>query len=315
MLKKKGMIEFSWMFALIIGAVILFLAFYFIGTKFTEKKVLSSIETEQSLDIIFNPFSSFGSLGATSSKVIELNKPEKLNFSCDFNNLGYNGILASTESVNKPRLVYDKYLFTENSSSGKDFQIISKPFSMPWRVADLIYFIPKDTFYCFVGFNDAEDEFGSGGTGLNISNFQFEVDKTKCPELSVKICKIPIPGCDVTVDYGSGIVGTVIKSSGRSYFVDDATMYAAIFSDPYIYNCNLKRLAKRIDYQTGVYMGKASAISSRCSTSFNLGLLKEKAGDLYNARNPGEFKTNLEYLKNSADNLKNQNMGADCRLY
>ncbi len=314
MLKKKGMIEFSWIFALIVGAVILFLAFYFIGTKFTEKEVLSSVQTEQSLDIIFNPFSSFGSLGATSSKVIELKKPEKFNFSCNSNNLGYNGILVSTEVSVKPRLVYDKYLFTENFSQGKNFQIISKPFSMPWRVADLIYFFSKDDFYCFVGFSDAEEEFGDSGTGLNISNFQFE---SPCPSPSVVICNCngcnqQKSGCNITVDFLDNVV---IKSSGRSFFVDDATMYAAILSDPYIYNCNLKRLAKRIVYQTEVYMGKSSAVSSRCSVGFNLGSLKYDAEGLYSARNPGKTRDNLANLKSSADILKNQNMWAECKLF
>ena len=316
MLKKKGVIEFSWIFALIVGAVILFLAFYFIGTKFTEKNVLGGIQTEQSLDIIFNPFSSFGSLGATSSKTNELKRSENLSFSCDYNNLGYNSILVYTEAVSPPRKVYDKYLFTENLTHGRNFQIISKPFVMPWRVADLIYFFSKDDTYCFVNFPNMKEEFGDSITGLNISNFKFTLSGS-CPAESIKVCNCngcgsQSSGCDMTVDYSQNVV---IKNSGRSFFVDDATMYAAMFSDPVIYNCNLKRLAKRIDSQIDVYMGKASALSSRCGASFNLASLRIAAEGLYDARNPGETKNGLNDLKGSADLLKNQNMGAECKLF
>lgn len=307
MLKKRGVIEFSWIFALIVGAIILFLAFYFIGTKFTEKNILKSIQTEQSLDIIFNPFSSFGSLGATSSKVILLRNSEKINFSCDSNGLGFNSILVSTEAVLKPRLVYDKYIFTENFSQGKDFQIISKPFSMPWRVADFIYFIPRNINYCFIGFNDIKDEFGDSGTGLNISNFQFKDSRNQCNEPSIKVCR---SGCDINVNNR-----VVTKTSGTTYYVDDATMYAAIFSDPTIYNCNLKRLGKRIEYQTKVYDEKVASILSRCSDTFGLSSLRTIAGALYSERSSGAIGDRLIALKASSDIINDQNRRAQCKLF
>lgn len=298
MRKKRGVIEFSWIFALIVGAVILFLAFYFIGTKFTEKKVLSSVETEQSLDIIFNPFSSFGGLGATSSKSIELKNSEKLNFSCNPDGLGFDSILVSTDAFAGPKKVYDKYIFSEKYIDGANYQIISKPFSMPWRVADFIYFIPKNKVYCFVGMDNVEQEFGKSGTGLNISNFEFD----SCSADSITVCH---SGCNITV--GST---TVTKNGITVNYVDDATMYAAIFSDPEIYNCSMKRIGKRIEYQVDVYDGKVASILSRCNDVFNLGALGQSAD--YVSQN-GE--SGLSNLQASAQTVHNQNMMAQCKLF
>jgi len=317
MLKKRGFIEFSWIFALIVGVAILFLAFYFIGAKFTEKKVVSSTQVEHSLDIILNPFSSFGGLGATSAKVIELKKAEKINFFCDSStSLGYDSISVTTDlAYGSEKKVYDKYIFAENFTEGKSFQIISKPFSMPWRVADLIYFIPKDKTYCFVKFPNIDDEFGEKNASMNISNFRFvdspyQCDQDKEGEV-VSVCN-GMSGCNITVYGGEG---KITKSSGPPiYFVDDALMYAAIFSDSEIYNCNLRRLAKRIQNQADVFTAKSLEMGKRCPVSFNLGSLKQAAGDLSNA-NGIIVKDKLIQLKGSAEIIKSQNMGVSCHLF
>lgn len=320
---KKGMIEFSWIFALVVGIVILFLAFYFIGSKFTERNVVAQYQTENSLDILFNPFSSFGGLGATSSKSVELPREEAIDFSCGLDSgLGYDSVSVKTGALFGPeKKIYDKYLYSENFSDGKNYQIISKPFSMPWRVADLIYFIPKNKIYCFVSFGDIEKEFGEGEdeTGMNISNFRFVDNPNKCKDDEnqvITVCKVD--GCNITVD---SQYNQVKKRSSNivSYYVGDALMYAAIFSDPVIYNCNLKRLAKRIGYQVDVYNAKAIEIGKRCSDTFSVSSLGASADALYDAKLPGDIKNALfasqTSLADSAEQIKSINAQSRCHLF
>lgn len=295
MLKKKGVIEFSWIFALIVGAVILFLAFYFIGTKLMESRLVEQKGTEHTLDILLNPFSYFGGLGATSASPIELPKEEKINFSCSTEgNFGYDTILAGN---GEPKTVDDKYIFSESYIQGKKFQVISKPFEMPWRVADVIYLIDGNKVYCFVNMPDTKKEFGE--EGMNISNFQFD----SCDPDAIKICKGSGVNCDITV------YDNYVSKGQRMYFVDDATMYAAIFSEPRIYECNLKRLAKRLSYQVDVYKGKMLLLNSRpgCSVSVNLDALKTKAQSIASS-------VDLANLKQEADSVSSQNSGY-CRLF
>lgn len=91
-------------------------------------------------------------------------------------------------------------------------------------------------------------------------------------------------------------------------------MYAAIFSNLSIYNCNLKRLAKRIEYQAEVYTAKSLALAGRCQTSFNLGGLKALAWNLASAE-PRDIGTKLGLLRDSAGLINSQNYIALCHLY
>ncbi len=312
---KKGFIEFGWIFALIVGALILLFAFYFIGTKMNESKVGQGLVAENTLDILLNPFSSFGGLGATSSKEITLQKKERINFSCnsDFG-FGYDAILSATNPGVRmvPKKVYDKYLFSEDSIYSKNLQVISKPFSMPWRVVDLIYLFSRDKGYCFVGMSQSRvaDEFGSGTTGMNISSFKFKDSKADCEE-SITVCYGY--GCDIVIDFE---YSRVIKGTKEFPFIDDSTMYAAIFSSYDIYSCNMKRVAQRIRYETEVYRNKAQALGAKgCSSIFSLEALDQSAGQVILSRTSSELTYSLNNLRVAADALNSQNMNADCSLY
>ncbi len=312
---KKGFIEFGWIFALIVGALILFFAFYFIGTKMNESKTGQGLVAENTLDILLNPFSSFGGLGATSSKEVTLQKKERFNFSCNLDmGFGYDSILSATNPGVRmaPKKVYDKYIFTESSIYSKNLQVISKPFNMPWRVADLIYLFSRDRAYCFVGMTGStiEEEFGAGTTGMNISNFKFKDTKADCGN-SITVCYGS--GCDIVIDFE---YSRVVKGTREFPFIDDSTMYAAIFSSYDIYACNMKRVAQRIRYETEVYRNKARALGVKgCSSIFSLEALDQSANQVINSRTSAELASSIYTLRAAADALNSQNMGADCSLY
>jgi hypothetical protein len=309
MLRKKGFIEFGWIFALIVGAIILFLAFYFIGTKLMEQKTATGLITENTLDILLNPFSYFGGLGASATKEISLQKKEIINISCEYDGgFGYDTIKES--SVVKPKPVYDKYIFSENLE-GKNFQVISKPLTMPWRIADLIYVVPKNKEYCFVNLQEIEDEFGSQGsqnTGMNISNFKFVSSKGECSTGSIIVCSGS--GCDSN---NINIVsdGYVLKQGQKFYFSGKALMYAAIFSSYENYNCNLKRLAKRAQFEAEIYRNKVFSLNLRdCNVMFSLDQINPATEQILQ----NNFQGGLIAWKDAADIIDNQNGGV-CKLY
>ncbi len=294
----------------------LFFAFYFIGTKMTESKMGQGLVTENTLDILLNPFSSFGGLGATSSKEITLAKRERINLSCNSDSgFGYDSILSATNSVRMvPKKVYDKYIFSENSIYSKNLQVISKPFNMPWRTADMIYLFSRDRDYCFVGMRGSriEEEFGPSNTGMNISSFKFVDDEMWCDKLldDITVC---YSGCDININFE---YSKVVKGSKEFPFIDDASMYAAIFSSYEMYECNMKRVAQRIKNEVEVYRNKARALGARgCTAVFNLESLDQATTQVIQSRTSSELASSLNELRAAADSLNMQNMNSDCSLF
>lgn len=295
---------------MIVGAIILFFAFYFIGTNLGNQGLVKKLGAETTLDILWDPFSSFGSLGATASKEFVLKTREKINFDCSTEgDFGYNSItiLTNPESGINPKVIYDKYIFSEKYLQGAGFQVISKPFEMPWRIADLVFFIPKNETFCFKGMNEVKREFGPQDTGMNISNFEFPDFGEECTPGAISICESG--DCDIEIDFSNN----KIRKGGESvYFAGDSLMYAAIFSDPEIYKCNLVRLAKRIKLQTEIYSGKAVALNSRgCDVSFSPVSL-ENSADLVIQNNGA--RDSIIQLNSAAESLSAQNYGS-CNVF
>ena len=77
---KRGFIEFSWIFAVIVGAVFLFLAFYFIGSKLMLERQIETTKTSHNINILITPFSSIGAIAEASSKMIEMPKEAEIEF-------------------------------------------------------------------------------------------------------------------------------------------------------------------------------------------------------------------------------------------
>lgn len=323
------MLEFGWIFAIIVGAVILFLAFYFIGTTLFQTDIFKGYAVEHSFDIILNPFSYFGGLGASAAKNIDLGSKANLSFSCSVQgDFGYNSIQESDKV--QPRLIYDKYVIAPKYIQGRRFQVISKPFVMPWRIVDLIYIIPVDKRYCFVKLPEIEEDFGEGreGTGMNISVFEFisgtGTSILDCSPGSVTICNNTVSGsstCDITI-YSDRVIKKNYPSQAMYYIKDldgsNALMYAAIFSDPEIYNCTLKRIVKRLNYQVDIYDTKVMALNTRqCSISINsanLNGLKQKANTILESTGQIPL-TKLNDLKSVAQTLDNLNTQSSCSLF
>ncbi|MCS7134522.1 MAG: hypothetical protein NZ889_01540 [Candidatus Pacearchaeota archaeon] len=295
-MNKKG-IEFAWIFAIIIGSLILFLAFYFISSQLFLKEKAETGEKAHSLDILLNPFSFLGAIGAVTAKSIELGRAVNLTFECYYEeNFGKNVIIIDSGI---PRSVYDKYIFAEDFKE-KKIQVISKPLKMPWRIADLVYVFPSRTEYCFINFpTKLREELRM----LNVSNIKLSDNIRNCKEDSIKVCfELENEKCNVTIS------GEEIKKNRETmYFAgNDALMLAAIFSkNKNYYNCNLKRIFARLKTQVEVYKEKQRKM--RCRSYVNL-------ENLINAIPENINRNTMNVMKNAAMQIENQN-SHECPLF
>ncbi len=293
---KKGVLQisFGWLFAIIVGAFIIFLAIYGI-TKFkgTEQEALD-VKAQEEIGILLNPLE-MGFESATSTSFATASE-SRINNSCDDEgNFGKQLIGISQKSFNKwtetdlKAGFSNKYIFSNGVVEGKKFYVFSKPFEFPFKVSDLIYMTSSRETYCFANApGDIKEEIEN----LNQTNLLIGED---CSGISV--CSSS--NCDIRI-YSN----YVKKGNDKLYFSSDALMYAAIFSDPLVYECQLKRLMKRVEALSLIYSNKASFVEGKgCDSEIigDLDLLNSHAGDFSYSEYLLRMISIVEGLENSND--------------
>lgn len=316
MKSKRGGLQFGWIFAVIVGAVFLFMAFYFVGQLMMEERIEKGTIATRSLDIIITPLSFLGELGATTAKPIDLREASKIELGCDSKgHLGSSSILLVGERTTKyeaghPKISYDKYLLGEdlNETFEKRFQTLTKSVYIPWRVADLTMLWPADRYYCFV---KAPERIEKELEKFNISSINFTETEDACDYESITVCFYGGRGCNIHVTGASREgVGTVTKRSGTLNYANDTLLYAAIFSDPGLYKCNLQRIAKRLNLEIEVFQEKAASLREKGCPSFSLEGLQAEATTIVS--DPGR---SLAGLWSAALSVKSTNDYAACKLF
>ncbi len=274
-MKKRGEFNFSLLFAIIAGAAILVLAIYGASEWGKTFKQQSETEIAKSITVLTDPLQS-GFAEAKSSR-IEFRQETKIDNVCKDINLGRNELSVSvkTEGIGDqwdvkktPISVENKYIFSDNSA-GKVFYVFSKPFSMPFKIADLLIISADE--YCFL---DAPDEIQEEILNLNMKNVF--IGSENCTENSKKVCfrygdcDILVEGkcvgdCDSEYDYG------FVEKSNKRLDYAGSLLYATIFSDKETYDCNVKRLLYRLSIVSDIFYNKADLMNTQgCNT--NLGL-------------------------------------------
>jgi len=308
-MNNKGylQISFGWLFAIIVGAVIIFLAIYFVTKMINTENTIQSAKTSKEIGILLNPLET-GFESATSTFI---RLPEETRIYNECNNIGKfgtQGIQTKQKGIGKKWTevatevsFQNKYLFSEAYIQGKTFYIFSKPFEFPFKVADLMYITPASENYCFIK-KDIPDNIENEISDLDQANLKLE---GTCSEDNIKIC-FKDSNCDIYVNYN---VGYVEKQNDKMYFETDALMYAAIFSDKLTYECQLKRLMQRIEQLSNLYIDKENLIALRCDSNLgdDLSILSSSASNL-------EDSNALNIVYNNAQDLEYQNRG-NCRLW
>lgn len=306
---KKGSLEisFGWLFAIVAGIVIIFLAIYLSSRIINTEQETKSAQTGKEIGILLNPLETSFESAQTTSLTIPVET--RINNSCTLTGIfGRQIIRLDQKSFNKWTTTdvnvffYNKYIFSEEEIEGKQFYIFSKPFKFPFKVADLIFMTSSQKRYCFVG---SPEEIEEELTSLKQGNIVTE----DCIDSDVKVC-FNSESCEINVDYFSG---TVRKGNEVVYFDDgdDALMYAGIFSSKGIYECQLKRLMLRVKELSGLYsdkeiIGKNRDIESGLSGELN------QFGDLVESLKSSE---EISVLKISADELERRNSGGIWQLW
>jgi hypothetical protein len=306
-MKKQGALDisFAWLFAIIIGGFILFLAVYAAIRLIGTEQTVQDAKTGKEIGVLLDPLET----GFESGKTNSLTLPVETRIYNKCNNQGNFGrqiIQISQKSFNKWTETNinvgfsNKYLFSENYTEGKKFYLFSKPFEFPFKVADLIYITSSADRYCFVNPPEQIDE--------ELKSLKQENILSGNCSSGIKICFSGENGCEINVNYNAKYVE---KNKEQVYFEGDSLMYAAIFSDKDIYECQLKRLMQRIEQLTLLYRDKANFVSTAgCNSNLNSDLMQlntlaknlKSSGEIYN-------------LKSLTEDISYKNEIAKCRIW
>ena len=270
---KKAQFNFVWLFAIIAGGAILFLAIYGATQIGDTASFQSNTEIAKTLSIITDPLQA--GFAESSFGKISFQQESKINNYCYDNEFGKNEISVSTKSgvgkewssVGAVIPISNKYIFSPSQSVGKDYYIFSKPFKFPYEISDMIFIISDK--YCFA---NAPEEIIEEIKDIKLPNIKIN----NCSENEIKVCFKSGNNCDIIVEGSSKNIldsGTVTKDSGKMTYVGNL-MYAAIFSDKNIYDCNVKRLMYRDAKIAQIFSEKVDLMNARdCSSNLKVDLV------------------------------------------
>ncbi len=305
---NKGYLDFSFatIFAIIAGIFILGLAIYGSTRLLKTEQEVQDVKTGKEIGILLNPLE----IGYETGKVTSFSIPADTRI---YNNCKEEGVFGrqlikiSQKSFGKWTETdlnvsfENKYIFSKRPVEGKEFYLFSKPFEFPFKVSDLIYMTSAKDSYCFV--NPPEEVRGELSS-LNQKNIFLD----NCSEESTIICFNEFEDCDVKINYEEGYLK---KNNNVLYFKGDALMYAGVFSDAGSYECQLKRLMKRVGVLAQVYSDKANFVSRRgCNSNLNEDLLR-----LINFCNNFKDSSEIKLVAKISEEIQNKNKFAECKLW
>jgi hypothetical protein len=306
---KKAQFDFIWIFAIIVGTAILFLAIYgAIKAIDTEERITNS-KTAKSISILTDPLQSGFAEGSFGK--ISFNEEITINNFCSTGGFGMNELSVSTkpsvgDALNTPGAttqISNKYIFSNERSSGEDYYVFSKPFYFPFKVADLLFLIPED--YCFDG---APDYIVQEIEGLNIPNIHID----NCTsDSAITVCFKPGNDCDIGVIPSCvGCEDGIIEKGSASMKYAGSLIYAAIFSEKRIYECNVERLLYRSEKISQNLLNKIDLMNARgCSSGLKSDLF------VFEASLNNSSSDNLAFLDNLAQGLERKNNLERCGLW
>ncbi|MBI2630300.1 hypothetical protein HYW76_04300 [Candidatus Pacearchaeota archaeon] len=272
--------SFNWIFAIVAGAVIIFLAVYFAVQLIGQSEHQINSVTARQISILFEPMET--GLAAGKSSYASLGELTRIYNECqDSGEFGENLISASVKSgFNKDwpekgiaTPISNKYIFSDSIEEGKEAYFFSKPFSMPFKVSEVIFFTTKR--YCFA---NSPDFIREEANSLKLKNINID----NCTKEDIIVCFGNGEDCNITVmgqcagyecesdyDYGE------IRKNDKTIVYFKELIYGGIFASPEIYECNVKRLVKRAAFEAVLYKQEADFISDKCGASYQsmLGLI------------------------------------------
>lgn len=314
--KKALEMSFSWMFAIIVGAIILLFAVYLASKLIETNQYGINTETARDFANLFEPLQT--SIGETSITSRTLITDTRIYTSCNLDGIfGSNKIELSERSGfnNEFTLpggditVKNHYIFAEDVVEGKDFYFFTKPFEMPFKAADLM--IIYSGSYCFVNAPDEIEEFVSAlenNTNLFVSDI---VKKCGMRENMKTVC-FSGGSCDININcYEDSCEGGSIRKNSKEIIFTKGLLYGAIFGSFENYNCNVKRIMSRLSELSIIYREKAVFVSGRgCTTG-----LEEDMNNLAMLARSYKKSQDLIAIEEKAKEIEEKNRNLECQLF
>ena len=316
MVNKRGFeMSFAWIFAIIVGAIVIFLAIWATTKLVSVERNIGDTETGKQIGILLNPVET----SLEDAKIAKITTPleTRIYNDCEIlkgESFGSQRISVSTKSgVGKewdnpgvPSVFHNKYLFSEDVVEGNEFVVFAKPFEFPFKVADLLFLWSVEDEYCFVNspqeiyeeINDLSPE------GINVTGSLEE-----CSKKSTKVC-FGSSGCDIDVNLGSK---SVKKDKGReTIYYEEGLIYGAIFAPKKLYECQVKRLMSRASELSLLYNSKSVYLSSGNCDSITL---QSGLAQYANYTNGLNESIELRSIRGLSDELENKNGRLLCKLF
>jgi len=279
-MNKKGFeFSFAWLFSIIAGSAILFLAIFAATRLITSGEYETNTKTAADFKVILDPLGT--SFESAKSERIEFIKETRIYLGCNekLGDFGESSIQLSEKSSFKEEWTNpggkistkNQYLFAENIIEGKELYFLVTPFEMPYKVSDVMSIFSGS--YCFVAppqniKNEIIDLSRNGIIPINVTT-----SKTACPQNSKTVC-FQSGGCDINVQgtcnsrscRGNVFKSGIVEKGGKRIYYSGGLMYGAIFSSVENYECNVARLMKKTGYVSKIYADKSKLVSDRCNT-------------------------------------------------
>ncbi len=311
-MKSRGLeVSFAWIFAIVVGALILFLALYATFNFISQGQQQTDTEVAAQLVALLSPVETGIESGKYSQ--IQFNGETRVINRCS--NVGVFGEQSIATQVRSfgnewgeegvAIRIRNKYVFSASSEEGTVLHLFVKPLSMPYKVGDVI--VATMDNYCFIAApNDVFDELKA----LGMPHVSFVERRSQCAAGAISVC-FSGTGCGVQVDLARRAVTRDSKTVYYPDAVGQPLLYAAIFSDPDVYECHVKRLMKRAAELAEVYADKADLLQgSACSSDLSTEL-RSYAQFTRTITSSGS----LGSVAREAEQLEDANNVLACRLF
>jgi len=351
---KKGYeFSFAWIFAVFIGATVIFLAIY-IATQIVGTERTGRDATEgKSLGILLTPIETQTEEGKFAT--IVLADETRLYHECEYpepniNPFGSDKLQVSVKPVlgerwdetDAPQITFhNKYFFPSAeaepdrpgvyfSQADEEYYVLSKPLYLPFKVADLLIIWSDQEEYCFLDAPNSPGGLRSRLEPLEMNNVHFQSPGGyTCDSSTQKTVCFSGP-CNIVVNENGGYVQ---KEGKTLYYLESqkhdpySMMYAAIFSSPEIYECQTARLMAHTSELTNIYYSKSLYISSQprsspCSQTSQSAMLNLNytvsiaAEDITESESSASLSDVKTFMKtNQFKQLELSNGGTNCKLF
>ena len=314
MRSKRGFeFSFGWIFSILIGGAVIILAIYATTQLIGSQKDITQTTLGAEFGILLNPIETTLEEAKDPGEPITFRTEARILNKCsEIGTFGEQRISLATKSgigkewskFGRPARFSNKYIFSGELEEGKKFYVFAKPFSMPFTVGSLIYLWTDE--YCFV---NPKDEIREEIEDLELKNINISSDVDECGDRSIKVCFDSTLRCNIIVNDNLKSV----KRGADTVFYDDefdnSLIYAAIFADPDLYECQIRRLMSRASQLAKVYEEKNSILGCSQIIGPELRMLASDASSLGSSEGLGGISLQADTIRDGNEKL------TTCKLF